>query len=142
MKKDLGFNSTLEELDEVFYFTDYILQVKFISPKLSRMLCGRIRDTFNLWITQLHAWLVPNPYSMIGLSESQAFNDKEKEEITKIMAKFMAFTSQNILIGLTKDKMKEAEYFDNAMTLWNDSKPIFIKYSKKVNEYWKSRLGD
>lgn len=141
MKKELEFKSDFESLDEVFYFRDFILQAGFISPKLSRMLCGRIRDTFNLWISQMHAWLVPNPYSMIGISESQTFTDKEKEEITEIMKKFMAFTSENVLIGLTKDKKKEAEFFDNALTIWNDNKNSLISYAKKVNDYWKNQLN-
>jgi len=141
MKKELGFKSNFKNLDEVFYFRDFILQVGFVSPKLSRMLCGRIRDTFNLWISQMHAWLIPNPSSMIGISESQAFTDKEKEEITEIMKKFMAFTSGNVLIGLTKDTKKEAEYFDNALDLWHQNKNTLISYAKKVNDYWNSQLN-
>ena len=141
MKKELEFKSSFEELDEVFYFTDFILQAGFVSPKLSRMLCGRIRDTFSLWISQLHAWLVPNPSSMIGISESQAFDDKEKKEITEIMKRFMAFTSGNVLIGLTKDKKKEAEYIDNSIALWNNNKNNLISYAKKVNDYWNNQLN-
>jgi len=141
MKKELGFKSNFKNLDEVSYFRDFILQVGFVSPKLSRMLCGRIRDTFNLWISQMHAWLIPNPSSMIGISESQAFTDKEKEEITEIMKKFMAFTSGNVLIGLTKDTKKEAEYFDNALDLWHQNKNTLISYAKKVNDYWNSQLN-
>ena len=141
LKKELGFKSSLEELDEIFYFRDFILQAGFVSLKLSRMLCGRIRDTFNLWISQLHAWLVPNPSSMIGISESQTFDDKEREEMTDIMKKFMAFTSENVLIGLTKDKKKEAEYIDRSIALWNDNKNNLISYAKKVNDYWISQLN-
>jgi hypothetical protein len=141
LKKELGFKSSLEELDEIFYFKDFILQAEFVSPKLSRMLCGRIRDTFNLWISQMHAWLVPNPSSMIGISESQAFDDKEKEEITEIMKKFMDFTSENVLIGLTKDKKKEAEYIDKSVVLWNDNEDALISYAKKVNNYWKNQIN-
>lgn len=141
MKKELGFKSSFEELNEVFYFKDFILQAGFVSPKLSRMLCGRIRDTFNLWISQMHAWLVPNPSSMIGISESQAFSDKEKDEITEIMKKFMAFTSGNVLIGLTGNKKKEAEYFDNALNLWNGNKETLISYARKVNEYWNNQIN-
>lgn len=141
MQKSLGFKSDLEQLDEVFYLNDFILQVGFISPKLSRMICGRIRDTFDSWIDQLHAWLIPNPSSMIGISESQTFNDKEKEEITNIMKRFMAFTSENILVGLTKDKKKEAAYIDNALLLWNENKSTLITYAKKVNNYWNSQVN-
>ncbi len=141
MKKELGFKSTLEQLDEVFYLNDSILQAGFISPKLSRMICGRIRDSFGLWIQQLHGWLVPNPYSMIGISESQAFNDKEKEEITEVMKKFMAFTSENVLIGLTKDKKKEAEYIDNALKIWKENASTLVSYAEKVNSYWKKQIN-
>jgi hypothetical protein len=142
MKKELGFKATLEELDEVFYFRDFILQSGFVSPKLSRMLCGRIRDTYYLWINKLHVWIVPNPSSMIAISENEVFNDKEKEEIKSILKKFLAFTSQNVVIGLAKDKKKEAEYIDTALSLWKDSKQALLYFTKKVNDYWNSEVEE
>ena len=140
MKKELGFKASLEELDEVFYFRDLILQAKFVSGKLSRMLCGRIRDSFDIWIRQMHEWLMPNPSSMIGVSESQAFSDEEKEKINMMMRKFMTLTSENIVIGLKKDKKREAEYIDEALGLWNDNKSSLISYTEKVNKHWKEQL--
>ncbi|MBD3310013.1 hypothetical protein GF351_02230 [Candidatus Woesearchaeota archaeon] len=136
LKKELGFSSSLEELDEIFFFKDMIMQAGFSSPQLSRMLCGRIRDTYHAWISQLHSWLMPNPSSMIGISESQAFSEEEKAEITNLMKRLMAFVSQNVLIGLTKDREKEARYMDDAVRLWNDNKQTLITYAYKVNDYW------
>ncbi|MEK6874773.1 MAG: hypothetical protein AABX52_03425 [Nanoarchaeota archaeon] len=73
------------------------------------MICGRIRDTFNSWIQQIHSWLIPAPYSIINTSENQLLNDKEKEELNIILKDFMSVISLNVEVGLTKDKQKEAE---------------------------------
>lgn len=141
MKKEMGFKSKLEELEEVFFLKDFILQAGFVSPKLSRMICGRIRDTFGLWIQKMHSWLMPNPSSMPGMTESKSFSDKDKEDINNLMNEFSAFISENIVIGLEKDKKKEAEYIDRAMGLWNKRKDKLLHYTKKANEHWNEQLN-
>lgn len=140
IKKELKFTITLDELDNIFFIRDYILQVNFVSKKFSRMLCGRIRDTFSSWIGQLHGWLMPNPSSMIGISESGIFDEQEKEEIIWIMKIFMKFISQNVLIGLTKDQKKEAEYINNSLIVWNKNIDSLIKFSKKIQSHWNKEV--
>ena len=139
-KKKTGFDASLEQLDEIFFIKDYILASRFVSPKISRMICGRIRDSFNGWIQQIHTWLIPAPYSIISTSESQLFNDKEKEELNVLLREFMAFVSQNIIIGLTKDKKKEAEFVDASILIWKKHLSSLIKYSEKIQLYWKSGI--
>jgi hypothetical protein len=135
-KQELGFNSTLEELDKIFYLKDCILQTKFVSESLSRFICHRIRETFYSWINQMHEWVMPNPSSMISHSESNVFNEEEKQNMLKIIKILMAHCSQNIIIGLIKDKNKEKEFIDNSIILWNENKNYFINYTQKINEYW------
>ena len=97
------------------------------------MLCGRMKETFDSWVRQMHEWIMPNPSSMISVSESQAFRDEEKENINMMMKKFMAFSSENIIIGVGKDKKREAEFIDNGLQLWNENKKDLISYTEKVN---------
>jgi hypothetical protein len=136
MKKELNFKATLDELDDIFFIEDYILRVGFISKSLSRIICGAIADTFNLWVGQLHSWIMPNTSSIIGISESDIFDEKEKKDMQHIMKVFRAFISENVVIGLTKDKEREGKYIDNALLLWNENKSTLITYAKKVNDYW------
>ena len=142
LQKELNLKVTLNELDEIFFIRDYILQSRFVSTNLSRMVCGRIRDTFNLWIGQLHSWIMPNPSSMIAASESKIFEDDEKEEIIHIMKEYMAFVSQNVVIGLTKAKKREAEYISSSIEVWKDNLASIVKFTKKVEAYWKKEKQD
>ncbi len=136
MKDELKFDSSLDELDDIFFLRDNILNSGYVSPKLSRVVCARIRDTFNLWITTLHNYLIPNTQSMLSVTENEVFDDKEKEQITSIMNRFMAFTSKNIVIGLTKDKEQEAKYIDDSVKLWKENLDKLIKIEKKINKSW------
>ena len=136
IKKELGFSATLEELDEIFFYYDYITQAKYVSPNLSRILCSRMVETYNSWINFLHAMIVPNPSSMINIEESKIFTEKEKEEMMQMMKQFMAHVSKNILIGLTKNKKEEGKFFDDSITIWNQNKTKLIEYKEKINKHW------
>lgn len=136
IKRELNFNCTLDQLDDVFFIRDCILASGFVSPKLSRMICVRIRDTFSSWIQQIHSWLIPSPYSLIGNAESQIFNEKEKEHLNALMKKFMAFVSENSVIGLSNDRQREAKFIDNSLKIWKENLPKFIEYSTKIHQYW------
>lgn len=135
-KCELNFKSSFEELEEIFFIQDYILASGFVSSKVNRMICGRIRDTFNSWIQQIHSWLLPSPYSIISTSESQLFNDEEKKELNTLLEDFMSIVSLNVEVGLTKNKQKESEYVDSSLMVWRKQLPILIKFSKKVYDYW------
>lgn len=141
-KAESGFNPTFEELDEIFFINDYILVSKFISPKLSRMICGRIRDLYNSWNQQIHSWIIPSPYSMISTSESSVFNDEEKEELNNILKDFMGLVSSNIIIGITKDNEREKEFINQSVILWNKYLPRLIYFSEKVTQYWNKPLDE
>ena len=138
IKKELNFKATLQELDEIFFLKDFVLQTGFLSPRLSRMMCSRIKDTLSIWGQQLQAWLTPNPYSIISIGESQAFTDSEKEEMNKIMRKILSLTSDNMLVGLTKNKENEAKFIDDSLAFWKENLPHLIRYTEKMNHYWKT----
>ncbi|MBN2880660.1 hypothetical protein JXM83_01285 [Candidatus Woesearchaeota archaeon] len=140
VKKELKFNSDFEELDEIFYFKDMILQLNFVSPKLSRMLCSRIRDTFYSWVGSLQDILLPN--NTLSYNESQIFTEKEKEIMTKYIDKLMAHITKNTVIGLTKNKEQEGKYIDDSVVLWNEIKPYLIEYSSKKQEYWETQKNN
>lgn len=135
-KNEKKFKSSFEDLDEVFFITDYVLASGFISPKINRMICGRLKDTLNGWVQQIHYWIIPAPYSIISTSESHLFDEKEKEELKLVLKDFMSIVSLNVEVGLTKDAQKEAEYVDNALGMWRKHLPSLIKFSKKVRVSW------
>lgn len=137
IKKDLGFKATLDELDEIFFIRDAILGERFVSNHLSRQICSRIANTYMNWNNYLHGLVFTNPGNMMLMTEGRMFNDEEKKKMSSLISETMGLVSTNTLIGITKDKKKEAEFIDESINFWNSRfKPEIEKVMKKVNEGW------
>ena len=136
MKKQLGFKSSLQEIDDIFFLKDIVLKEGFVSPKLSRMVCSRIVELFMSWAGYLHSLVMPNPGSMINVSESQMFPDKEKEDIMQLISKIMVLASRNSMVSLTKDKKNDAKFIDDSVALWKEINPKLQQIIRHVNEGW------
>jgi bisphosphoglycerate-dependent phosphoglycerate mutase len=138
MKQELGFKSSLKDIDRIFFIKDFILKERFVSPSLSRQLGSRIANLYSNWAGYIHSLVMPNPQNMLNLSESKLFSQEEKQELSKLMSKAMEMSSRNGLIGLTKDKTEEAKFIDEAVELWNNSfEQEITKIMKKINSAWK-----
>jgi hypothetical protein len=136
-KEDLKFKSTLEEIDSIFFIKDAILSAGFISFTFSRQLCSRIVDTYSSWTSHLHELLIPNPQSMIGITESKALNEDDRKEIFNLIKKVMRLITTNSLVGLTKDKSREAKFIDDSVEFWHKSFcPRLVKIMEKLNKGW------
>ena len=139
LKKELKFKTSLEEIDEIFFIRDFISDKGYVSTSLSRQICWRIVDLFTMWYGYLHNIIVPNPGSMVSITESSQFNEQEKAEIMDIMNQFMKITSTNMFVGLTRDKRAEARFIDGAVETWNTLKPKLMNISTRVNTLWKEK---
>ena len=138
IKKELGFKATLEDIDRVFFIKDYILEKGYVSDKLSRQICRRICETYYSWVERLYSILLPAPGNLLAMTESEYFEEKEKEEISNLIKKTMSLISFNSVVGLTKDKKEEALFIDEAVSFWNkEFKPKLVKIMKKINKKWK-----
>lgn len=131
------FHASFEELDEVFFLQDYILGAGFVSPRVNRMVCARMRDTVNSWIQKIHSWLVPSPYSLIDTSEHQLFSEEEQEELKRILHDFMAVVTLSVEVGLTKEK--EAAYVDTTLATWRKHRPQLARFVTRVRAFWEGR---
>ena len=140
IKKELKFQANLDDLDKVFFIRDYIAEKGFVSTKLSRMLCGRIVETFMSWYSYLHSLVVPNPNSMVSITESHMINEQRKQEIMRTMDKIMAIASKNSVVGLTKDKKLEAEFIDESLKAWGELLPILQEIMKHIHTGWVERV--
>ncbi len=136
-RQELGFESTLEDIDSIFFVTDFIREKGYVSDNLDRQICSRITNTFMSWANYLHGLVMPNTRSMISVTETQMFSDDEKDEIMDLISAIMALTSRNTLIGLTKDKKATAEFIDESVNTWQDSfKPQLVEIMQTVNQTW------
>ena len=137
-KQELGFKSSFEEIDEIFFIKNAVLDVDFVADRFSRQLCSRIVETYMNWNNYLHSLVMPNPQSMINMHESKMFSEAEmRKKIMDLITKAMALVSTNTKIGLTRDKKDEAGFIDEAVRFWNeDFKPEIVKIIEKVNSDW------
>lgn len=143
VKKELGFKSSLNEIDQVFFVRDHILHEGFVSDKLSRQICSRISETLMNWNGYLHGLILPNPNNIINITEGQMFNEEEHNEIMKLISEMMSLVSLNTYVGISKDKKLEAEFIDGAVRFWKDTfKPHIVKIMGKIKEGWKEKAKE
>ncbi|MBU0958709.1 MAG: hypothetical protein KKB31_02060 [Nanoarchaeota archaeon] len=136
-KNELNFQSSMEEIDEIFFIKDDILKERFVSENFSRQLCHRIVEAFMSWNEYLHSLIMPNPQNMLNLGESKVLNTQEKQEVMELMKRIMEISSRNSIIGLTQNKKAEAEFIDGAVKFWNNEfKPRMVKIITKINLEW------
>ncbi len=136
LKKELGIKASFKELDDVFFFRDFILEKGFIGQKLHRDLSYRISSLFHNWCGVFQNWLIPNNGSYVSMVESNCFDEADKEKIQKILYDFMALTSKNSLEGFTGDKKSQGEYFDKSLLVWEQNKTYLTEFLRKANNKW------
>ncbi|MFH1072752.1 MAG: hypothetical protein V1743_04960 [Nanoarchaeota archaeon] len=142
MKRELKLKSTFNDLEKIYFLSDMVLKDGFVSKHLSRIISHRIVDTYLSWVYYLQSLVVPNPGMLVNITESQMFTDEEKDQMMQTIAKILAFTSQNSVIALTKDKKKEAEFIDSSVAFWNKTiNPALQKFMHKAHESWQKKAG-
>lgn len=140
IKKELGFKSSLKELDDIFFLRDFVLREGYVSESLSRSVCHRIIDLFLNWNNYLHGIIMPNPQYLPNISESEIFSNEEKENVIKLISRIMDLSSKNSIIGLSKDNKGEAKFIDESVDFWKKTlNPELSKILKKANNYWVGR---
>ena len=138
VKKEIGFKSEFEELNNEFFLADSVFSVGFVSDNLLRQLSHRITDTFSSWSTYLHSLIMPNPGNFLNQTESKFFNSQEdKNKIWNILREIMYFSSLNSISILSKDKSKDREFIDGSLDFWKSRlKPQILEILYKVNSGW------
>jgi hypothetical protein len=76
---------------------------------------------------------------MFNITESEIFDDQEKEELMKKMSRFLTLTSKNAVLNITKNKKEEAKIIDESLKLWNELAPELEKLMIKVHDTWKEK---
>lgn len=137
IKKELNFKSEFEELDKVFFLKDDALGTGFISDRYDRQICARIVNTYFSWYNHLHSVLMPNPSSIVNMTENQAFSDDEKNELNLLMNKIMAYVSTNNIIGVTKNVQAQGPFIDEGLEFWNREIKEKLEFvMKRIQDHW------
>ncbi len=140
-KKEMGFKASFEEIEKIFYINDYVLKEGFVSSRFDRAICHRVTETINSWAWFLHGIVVPNPNSMFNITESQYFDEKEKQHFNELMNKTAEMVSRNSLFVLNQDIAAEGKLVDDAIEFWNSEfNPELVKIMSKINKNWKEKI--
>lgn len=136
-KTEIGFVSSFEEIDEIFFIKDRILSDGFVSENFPRQMCHRISDALGWWVGYLHSLLMPNPQSLTNLTEAKIFNEEERKKMKDLIKGAMALESLNILAEIEKDLTKNKEFIDGAVKFWKEKfKPGIAYVVRKINRGW------
>ncbi len=137
-KKELGFKSTFEDINEVFHIDDYILSVGFASERFSRQMCSRMVDTYMSWLNYLQGLLFPNAGSIVSLSENKLMYEADKKDAGKMLSEIMAVITTNSVLVIKPDKAMESKFIDEAVNYWNKSfKARATILIQKINDGWR-----
>lgn len=140
-KKELGFETSFEDLEREFSIKDSVLSTGFVSEDFSKQICSRIVEHFRGWHDFLNGLLMPNPSYYAGQTESKLFNNEEdRKKIWNLIKISMEFSSTYSLLSLKDDKVMGAKFIDGTYTSWiNLFKPGILYLLTKVNEGWKGK---
>jgi hypothetical protein len=141
LKKELGFEVSMEELEEEFYIKDYILEIDYIRENLSMQIASRIIDYYRNWSNYLNNILIPNPGFIPHQTEAKLFSsDKDRKQVWEMLELCMKYSSQYSLMFLSKDKKMQKEFIDNSFKDWKNILRPFLKESmSKVYEAWRKK---
>ncbi len=131
------------KLNKIFYIEDFVAKTGFITD-VSRMLCWRVIEILTGWSDYMHYLLVPNPNSMIAVTESGLFNDEEKKAMTKLISRIMHLKVRNSKASMKHDTSKDIEIINDAVEFWErELYPATTKILDKTESYWeKSYKGE
>ncbi len=137
LKKKYKIKTTFEELDKIYYLKDKLVERKTLPVDLLGFIRRVIMEFYTGFANHLHGILFP-AQNLILMTESEAFNEQEKDEISKLLKKIMTLASKNNLLLVTRNKLEEAKFIDECVSKWKkEFKPQLEKILNKIYEKWK-----
>ena len=140
MKKDLKLKNNLDEFDERFSVRDFILSEGYVSDNLPRQFANRVGNYLDMWVNYLHSLVMPNPGSMINLTEHGILDEDDKSKIIKLIDGIMELTTSSVLAGFTQTNKDKSKYLNNCMDFCDNKLSVgLIPIIKKINTNWKQK---
>lgn len=131
---------TLDQLDAYFQIRDMIAQQEFINTNIPRTIARRMVDLLMSWMHYLHSLLIPNPQSLVNMTESQMFTEEEKEQINSLIKKVMQWNSKNAHLAVQNDQAKDMAFIVELNTFWEKELiPQMHTLTQKINKSWEEK---
>ncbi len=79
--------------------------------------------------------LQPEP-QLANMIDSDALDDKEKKKLFEIYKKLMVFERRSIVLNISPDDKKEAEFISSHLAYWKGIQRNLIVYIEKIMKSW------
>ncbi len=126
----------VEEMDSTYEISDIIERERFIPMLLLRFIRRRMVSLFDSWVNYLHTIVMPGQHNMILYEESSCFSEGDKKKIISLMTKIMSYTRQSLLLELSHDDKKEAEFITFLHSKWVQVNPKLQEIARKSCDVW------
>jgi hypothetical protein len=127
----------LEALDREIEIVDLLSERREMPQDMISTIRRRFTEAIYSWINFVHSLIIPNPQSIISNKDAEAFSDKEKEDIYKIMAVLAGMTRESTSFEAKKGKAKEeAKFISDNFPKYLEIKKDLAKLNEKIAAYW------
>jgi len=132
---------TIEILDRELEIVDMLSERKELPQNILVALRRRFTEIMYSWINFLHSLIMPNPQSIISNKDAEAFSEKEKENIYKLMAELAKMTRESTSFEAKKGQPKEeAKFIRDNFSRFIEIKKELAELNKKVVEHWEKEI--
>ena len=135
LKEEYKFKATYEEIEELTFIEDQVLNEQYVSENFRVQLITRLVDSYGGWLGLLHNWMFPNPHDLIILKESKSLTDEQKKEITQVTKKIIYFIRKSKII-IFQDKSNTGKFIDEIVSYKKEFYNFLMKYHKHFSEFW------
>ncbi len=128
----------MDELNEEFEIEAACYNISIPISFPIRFVRRTIVNLFSFLLNYLHEFIYPNRNSAVLMEEFKSFDEKEKDEIVKIIARVMAVLRLNTSFALYHNEKKEADFIEFCCKEWFDLKEKLKPISEKNISFWKN----
>ena len=88
----------------------------------------------------LHAWITPNPASLVSLTENDVLSDTQKAQARKLLKVFMALGYENTTNALQLNEDAHGKFIDSSLQTWNTYKDELISLNIVLQSYCQTSI--
>lgn len=118
LKNDFKYLPLFEDLENEFYLSGacYNINSKIVSPL--KLIRSSILNYYNFLLNYLHDFIYPNRQSAILMEEFKSINEKDKDEIVKIIGELMITVRKNVKLNIFHNQKDEAKFIQSSFQRW------------------------
>jgi len=132
----------LKVLDRELEMVDMLSERRELPQDILAAIRRRFTEVVYSWINFVHSLVVPSPQSLIVNKDAEAFDEKEKDSVYKVMAALAKMTRESAYFEIEKgQKKEEAKFIRENFSKFMELKKKLAEFNIKVVEHWKKEAS-